>query len=833
MELRPDRTGTRGLKVAVRGDLIEDIHRQQRRRVIKRAVQFASLAIALLLVGWGFKVFADRRARTRALDSAREQFMGGTVADVRSAVDVLEHSLERNPSHEETQTVHALAQAHLWLEFGVDGEAARQAVDALDASTPAATLAQAILAFASGDVEQAGALLQEMPATEDDFVEQERAWLVGLVAAASGPDDQELRASALERLQSIQREHPRTVSLRRVMALLLLLQGQSDEALAELEEARSLSRSHLGLAADEALYNAYLHQELGGVASVADQLLSMDNEGLSPRDRAHAELARAVAHVRNGEPEQGVELLKSAWPKLADWNHKAHELAIVTALEAGAPDLVQEWLPKSGLGQTDRDIYEAWITLARGDVMKALEQLAELPQEEPWVGYLQALALVEQGRYEEAKPWLERTEKLLPGRTEVEVARARVELRLGDPQVALRKLQALAEEEPHAPRAYTGLGEAYLRQPDEERDLSGARKALQKAIEREPVPAEAMLQLAEVWNARRLAPSGDEDAAEPGEARSKAKDLLTKAAEVNPHLPRYRERLALFLADLDHPEEALAILRNLEGEQGVSGQTLIAQIELELAQGGDADFDELLERAEELGADPRSLERARARVALSKDTKESVARAQEKLAALLDEDQADVESRVLYAETHLRQFDRKAAEAAITRGFSTTPDEQQGRLHFALARIQARTGAWSKAAPRARRAWNEMLDEGRPAAELLEVAELATRAWSRQNKDRTAVSIAEELTRELPGHARAWMIRAATELLASNAAAARSSAEQAIELNPDHPRAHAILGDTLLRFGYKDKAAEAYHRAIELAEGQPDEKDYRDKLKRL
>ena len=64
MDRGRDRTGFPGLRVATGGgDLIEDIHRQQRRRVLKRAAQLTALAIALLLVGVAIKIIMDRRAR--------------------------------------------------------------------------------------------------------------------------------------------------------------------------------------------------------------------------------------------------------------------------------------------------------------------------------------------------------------------------------------------------------------------------------------------------------------------------------------------------------------------------------------------------------------------------------------------------------------------------------------------------------------------------------------------------------------------------------------------------------------------------------------------------
>jgi tetratricopeptide (TPR) repeat protein len=564
-----------------------------------------------------------------------------------------------------------------------------------------------------------------------------------------------------------------------------------------------------------------MHKELAGVASVADQLLASETD-LSPRDRAHTQLARAVAHVRNGEAKEGLALLDDAWSGLARWNLMARELAIQTALEAFEHEHIEDWVAQSDLPEPEADVYRAWATLVKGDVMAALEQLAKLPQEHPRVAHLQALALVEQQRFEEAKAWVERTQKLLPPRNDVEVAAARVEAHIGDKKVAVRRLEALAEEEPYAPRAWTGLGEAHLQQ--EEVDERKARRAFERAIERERKPAEATLQLGKLVDNNRK---------EDPDAETEALELFEKAADANPHLPRYREQLARYLMDLGYPQRALEILRELADEPGVGWPALLALVELEVGHGKTEDVDALLEKAQKLGADPRAVERERARILLASDDKDKIAEAQTKLAALLNQKPDDVQSRVMLAMAHLRQFDRKGAESVVRRGFATTPGNDQGRLHLAWAQIEARTGKRATAAPRARAAWNRMLDEDRPPRELLEVADLATRLWIRHKRDRVAVTIGKQLTERVPFHSEAWTIRAEAELAAADAGDVLESAERAIELDKDNPRAHALVGHAQLRFGRKDKAKQAYERAIELVEGTPAEKEYRENLRRL
>ncbi|MCA9707632.1 MAG: hypothetical protein KDK70_17415 [Myxococcales bacterium] len=802
--------------------------------MLKRAAQFTALAIALLLVGVAFKIVMDRRARAKSLESAHAHFIRGTPAEIELSIKVLQLSIDDVAAeHTPTLVAQALVRAHLWVEFGRDAEGARAAVEALSGSGPGVALARAMVAFADGDLDAAQAGLEEDRSHDgesgaDDFVAGERAWLQGLLVVARTPDDEAALAEAARVLQERLEVTPSHVGPRRVLALVDLVAGQTDEAQEQLKIAREEhGKGHMGLWADEALLDAYLRQELPEISSVTEQLLAAERQALlSPQDMAHARLARAVVHVQSGEPDEGLALLDEAWGGLPRWDRLARRLAIQTALEAGDASRVEAWVEDTPLPEAEGDIYRAWAVLVKGDVMEALRRLAELPQENPWVGYLQALALVEQGRFAEAGPWIDRTEKLLPGRHEIEVARARVELRTADKAIALRKLEALAQEEAWAPRAWTGLGEAYLLQ--DEPNESKAREALTRATEREALPAEATLQLAQL-RAKR----GGKDP----DAELEARALYEKAAELNPHLPRYREQLALYVAEIGFPAQARPLMKDVVDEPGVGWPLVLALVRVEAddddADGG-YDPEPRLEEAAERGAPPQDVARLRAWIDVESGNKERLAKAQQALAGLVEANPRDVDAWVLYAKTFQKQFDRKAAESAVRRGIGALDDPaKDGRLLQAWAEIEARNAKTRLAAPRARRAFLHMLDEGRPALELLDVADLATRLWLKLGKERTALSVAKQLTDRLGYHSQAWTIRARTELGAGEAQAARESAQKAIELDGDNPRAYEIQGHAQLRYGYKDEARKSYEKAIELTRGTPQEADYRANLKRL
>jgi Tfp pilus assembly protein PilF len=259
------------------------------------------------------------------------------------------------------------------------------------------------------------------------------------------------------------------------------------------------------------------------------------------------------------------------------------------------------------------------------------------------------------------------------------------------------------------------------------------------------------------------------------------------------------------------------------------------RVELELRTGNlEAEFDELLAKATELGAPTHDTELFKAELALARGTKESVLEAQAAFRQLLEADPKNVHARIGYGMTYLKQFDRKEADLAVRRGLSAVPADQHGLLWLARAEIAARSGKIKNAALYSYSAWSRVIKEDdRTAEELLRAGELASRMWLKQKKDKRALRIARELTDRLGYHTEAWTTRAKIQLGAGETVEARESAEQATELDPKNARAFEIRGHSLLRFGDKKRAKEAYEQAVEAAKGTPEEGDYRANLKRL
>jgi len=787
--------------------------------LLRLAPLVLALAAAAAFTGW----LLGSRARGRSFEEARALVQRGTPGDLRAAADLL-----ATASGECLRAGEALARAQLWAEFGEDPEPARVAVAAAAGERETCSdvrVAEGLLAFGAGDTAAANAALADArrfrsPAT---LAPHHHRWLAGMLALGTGDDAavQQARAEAA----ALTHEEPRAVAYHRLLALLQLRAGDGDAALAALDRVRAAARTHLGLAADEALFNAALRREFSGVADLADQLLARE---LGPHDRAHALLARAVVHVHAGESAAALARVDTAWPLLPWWDRTARALAMDLSLEAGDSGRARAWAQALAVPEPDAGIYRAWALLVDGDVMASLAALGELPQDHPRVAYLQGLALVEQRRFEEAEPWLARADRLLPGRVEVEVARARVLVHTGDKVTALRKLAGLAEEEVYAPRALTGLGEAHLAQAQDSRDLRAAQKALSRAVEREPRAAEAMLLLAQVWQRRRV---------EAPEGARNALDWFEQAAATNPRLPRYREALARHLVEIGQRARAEAMLRALVDEPGVEPDTPLLLADLVLESPAPAATPQLLaawiSRAEALGADPAALARTRARADLAQGTAASLRAAQARLERLLEQDPADVDSRVLLVRVRMAQRDDESAETLVRNGIYTVGAGSSGRLFLAWARLELRQHKRKQAALHARAALRRMQAENRPTVELLEAAELAVTLFLRTEQLALAAGVTRELVARLPDSDEAWRLEARAQLDAGETARARRAAARALELGPDDPDNHELRAQIALRTGDRKAAALALTQAESLARDDADRARIKELLRRV
>jgi tetratricopeptide (TPR) repeat protein len=805
-------------------DIAGDIRREQRRKQLKRAMWILLLALTLFALGVAVKLFADAKSRDREVIAAGEDFSRGVPDGLREAAARIEAELTEDPEDAELQAALALTRIQLFTEFGEGEEDAKAAFESVrDQGGYEAALARGLYAISQGQVAEARAAVDEaMGQAESRFAPGHHLWLRAMATIVEGgtPAD-ELMAEVTKAAAEAE-----NVALRRARVRLVFQSGQGDQALELLSEARRQDPEHVGLAADEVLYNAILGQRYGGVADIADQLSTKFQP--AKRDLAHARLARAVVHVHSGEAEPARGLLRQAWPDLPVWEKPARTIALETALLAGDVELTREILSGGDIDEAEVGIYQAWLDLIDGDVMKSLAALAKLDQRHPKVALLQGLALVEQGRWPEAKDWLERADKMLPGRVDVEVARARVEAQIGDPEQALRKLEALSEEEPYAPRAWTGLGEAIsaVHAAGKGRSIREAQRAFRKAVERETLPAEALMRLGELLDKQRSADGG---------SAAEALEAFERAVETNNHFPRYTARLGIYLAELGFWERAVEVLAPLPERPGIAWQEIIvlirAQARFANAKGKpQPELESLFELAKELGAPPREINIERARVALYGD-EGGAKRAVEILTPLIEADENEIEGRVLLARAMVKQFDREEAVRMLRRGIQGA--DRDARLFLEWASIESRSGTKRSASLRARAAWKDLLAEDQPPAVLLDAAYTLSRIYLRTDEKKYGLALGRELTERVPYRSEAWRLRAALQLRAGNTSDASRSAQRSVDLDDKNPLAHEVTGHCLLRFGHKDQARASYQKAVELAKGTPKEVALRENLRRL
>lgn len=830
-------------------DLLSELRRNKRRKTTKALVLVSFALIFTSISILGIERVVGTQEDQSLLAKVRPLVDAGSAIELGDAALLLEEAVESGGG-ELVESALAFVRGQLALEYGKINELTEESWELIrDREDGDAVRARALEALYKGQLDRAGELVASIPAfsrsPEDELGQGRDSWIVGMLSLARNDRLQSLSEIGLE----ISDPNQVPLATARLVARLQLQMGNSHGAITTLIRTRSRNRGHLGLAADEALFHASLRQKLVGVADLTDQLLSR-SEDLSPLDHAHALLARGVVDVLTDDRNTGMERIIRAWDSLPIWDSLSRRLALEMALEAGNDEAAQRWIDQAGLSEEDTAIFRAWTFLATGDVMKCLEVLSSQGQTHSRVALLQGLALVEQGRWEEAQPWLARAEKFYPNRVDVAVARARVEVQTGDSQTALRKLRVLAEDEGYAQRVWTGLGEAYLAESvgDGRRSvhpasraklLQSGQKALEKALDREHRPAEAMVRLAEIWDAKR-AQAGH------GDAATRALDFYKKAVATNNKLPRYQEYLALYLAQLGLRSQALELLSRILEKPGIKASTLVVSIRMAIESASSRSPDEEVtatdpihyldrwfELAEQKGVNDLNLrlERAR-RMALLGDSNQRVA-ARQMLEDLVHENPGDIDSRVLYARVLSNFGDKERASDTLRLSLRHIPKHSRGRIYVAWSKIEAVTGNPKRAIGHARIAWRLQREERRPALDLLDNAELATRLYLRAGKPKQSLYIARELTSILPFHVRAWILRARVQLRAGEPTLAIEAAKKAVAIDGKDSDAQEILGFSLMRVGRRDQAKTAFTTALELATNNAQRQQIEEFMRRL
>jgi tetratricopeptide (TPR) repeat protein len=814
--------------------LVDEIHQQRVRAVVERKRQGRRrvganiffgimLFIGLVAAGVVVKILVDRHRLDSGLSTARSHLATSTPLDFDKAVAQLENNLRIEPAHPPTLGMLALVRVHQVADGLIESDVADEAVQAAsDAGRDEAPLAAGILAGIAGDLDEARRAYEAVDADAQPELASPAAWLEGIGALAR-PYEKELTDAALARVEAALERDPEWVPNLRMAAALLARTGRFDDAVQRIEAARELAPSHVGLSVDEAVYHALTHQHRSGVLEVTEVVLL--SAGTPPRDAGYARLARGIALIDEGEDVEGIEQLEACWATLPKWDNHGRDLVLDALLSAGEVKKSKALLEELQLGSQADAVFAAWQQLLDGDVKRALENLAELPQDLPRVAHLQALALVEQKRWDEAQRWVEFASEALPHRPDLAVASARLLAQRKDAS-AIEKLEELAKEHPHAYRVWTGLAEAHATVEEPSKSAIKAKlEAIERATKDEPQPSIA-------WHL--LALHHRQRAEKTPKAALEAIEAYRKATEIAPEDASYSAELGLYLAGLGQWAPAEAELRRTIELEPVGhepfltlARTVIDRAQFRRGQVP-AEVETWLAEAGKRGGDPWALELEWARLQLVRGTPESLAQAQLRAQRLMDHDADHPQARAIFVVSLVQQGQLDVARKVVQRNLA-----KFGELMLAMGRIELADGNERAGARWANRGWERLVKAKVPVSDLLLAAPFVTQTWLREDEPRLALQVVKELTVAAPMSGDAWVLQGETQKRTELEAAACASASKAVEVDEKLPTAHALLGDCFVWKGEMGKAKAAYASAADHAKGTVDESAYRRRAQRL
>ncbi|MEM6290052.1 MAG: hypothetical protein AAGA54_02270 [Myxococcota bacterium] len=817
---------------STRQSLVEEIHLQRqrdvaeakagRRRSTRNRIVLVLVSVAALgAAGVVIKQTLDTRRIERGLASAATPLSASSAGTLDAALTVLESNLEVEAQHPETLGRIAIVRTHQAVRGFADRAVAEEALAvAKAAGRPEGPLGEGMLAALDGDFDQARRAY-EAAGTADPVIDADAAWLQGMVALGH-PYDVALDDDAIARLEASLRETPWVPNLR-VLALLVARGGDLDRALELTAQARELAASDVGLSVDEAFFKALKAESVAGVLELVQTLESADSV-VGP-DVSRLAIAKGLAALHEGEPDDGVEALTDAWERLTTADNDARMHVIEGLLTYGQLERVEALRRDVHLGSQADALFDAWTDLAKGESKKALEALESMPQSLPRVAHLQALALVEVYRYAEAAQWVGYAQERLPDRPDLDVAAARVAVATdADRPTALQALESLAKDHPTTFRVWTGLAQARLSVADpSESQTKEAVEALQEAIEREASPAEASFLLAQHH--------GKLVFDEP-EAGGLALENYRRAAKTAPRAPLHRAAYGAFLAQLARAREAKEVLGDLVDDTSLGAVPL-----LELARVSSTDaalrgtpveegVSTWLAEAAKRGAAPGPLELEWARYEYARRNPQALEQARVRLEALLAANPRDIDVRALYGSTLLALGDTRTAKVSLREGIRRTLRTLDGRLYVVLARAELADGKRRRAASLAYKGWRKMVREPLPVGELLDTAPFVAKLWTDLGQPKAAATVGRGLTFRAPVSPRAWVLRGEIEIVGERPGAACRSADKAVELDEALPSAWGLRGDCLLALESYAEALESYDQAVKLAAGTVAERGF-------
>jgi tetratricopeptide (TPR) repeat protein len=456
----------------------------------------------------------------------------------------------------------------------------------------------------------------------------------------------------------------------------------------------------------------------------------------------------------------------------------------VAAILAGA-FAAPAWSGKSAEVRTEsfRLLSEGVAAYQRGEFRDAAEKLAvsaSMALNSYRAYYYLGLALIGDHRYDEAVDALTVALDLDSGQVLAHVAFGDAQLKRGDtPEAMAAYYRALKLRAEYAP-ALDGIARAYETQGDDGNALTFFRRALaaNKGF------AEAYVHLGDFYLRQ--------------DRLDEAVALLLEAITIRPDFAPGLNRLAVAYHRIGFQNEAVATIRkaiSLEPKSADHRATL-GGIELALGvfAGAEASFKEAL-------ALDASHAAAREGMAEIERRRGNYDAALSQLDALLAEPRIESPARERIEDRRAAvAADRERTAALLARVSSGSPSPEDLR---ALAEMQASRGEWDRAADLS--AGTQPTGAARETLAYYQI---------RAGRYRLAHEIYSELAR---GASRAdlWVNDGVALAGIGDDAAAATSFERALALDPTEPRARLYLGNSLLRLGRTADAADAYRRYVE------------------
>lgn len=803
-----------------------EVGRQRRRRRRRRIIGIVIAVVVLAVSAIAGKIAWDRYRLNHAVKEARTHLLVGTSGELRLAAEAAEKGLAVAPEDEDSRQLLALVRAHQAAAGGSTESLAQALTGVAESDSPQSVLARGVAAALAGEIDAVVETLKTVEAGGEPSVARLRAWLHATVALGKPYEPERMGPALAELGEATQDEQ--WVPVHRKYAAALLRAGSIDDAKARLETARALDPAGLGLAIDEALLHAIVTQHSSGVRDVAERLLA--DESLSPRDRGRLHLARALVNTRRRKGKGIAEDLDAAWEHVPAWDVDSRARVIEAAFLAGELKRAKALLKPLEVDETTADVHAAWVKLAEGDVAGSLEDCAKLPQTHARVAYVQALALVEQKRFSESAPWLERALGLYGPRLELRVADARTKAHVGDPKQAAEALSEIVKAHRTA-RALTALGEAQLLIAGDDGKTDAADKTLREALETEDRPAEAAFLLAGL-----VQKQAKED---PGKAPD-ALALFDKAVEFDGVTVRYRASLGRYLATHGDLDDADKVLRSLIDEEVVTAASLLDLVvvaldraDLGYAKIDDKEVGEWLDKAASVGANPVTIAVQRERLRLLAGNEAELPTIGSRLAAILQTNPHNLEARLLYGETLRRQREFPSARTTLREGSEGSDKYGEGRLFIARATVERRDGSDRLAAALAKSGWDKLNRVEVAPNERIRLARQTAEFFEDVENLPAQRAITRALVKHLPWRADAWAFRALTQLANDKNEEGCANANKALKIDDTLAEAHSARAECWISSHHYPDARAELAKAIKLARSSAEKRGYKRRLRVL